>query len=437
VSLLGVVSIVVLPGFGNAAVRHAALPPGCDTVEANNVQSLFEGCALREQWGGSSGGGGRAIQADTTTLRVLFIGNSYTYYNNLPGTMESIARIGGCPVEARQITMPGGMLSQLWRSGVAIDSIRNGGWDFIVVQEQSLLGGLRVDGEPVIASPDTFFDYARRFQREIAQTGARMVLFHTWARAGYADDQRMLDYAYFSIGRELAAVVAPVGVAWISILGSNPDITLYLSDGSHPNGLGTYLAATVIATTVCGALQGRPPTVVRADSIDERGQVVAGLKTNIAISPELSGLFRAAAEDALARVRVAGGYLPVHASQPPALPQPPASGETPDDNELVGEWRGTIRLNVPSSISVTFIRNTTTHADGSAQIRIGSTVLERHLENLAVADGLISFDVPLGSQGEFRFAGAFIEGTIRGVGRLVLGGRTTALGRFELERATP
>jgi hypothetical protein len=94
-------------------------------------------------------------------------------------------------------------------------------------------------------------------------------------------------------------------------------------------------------------------------------------------------------------------------------------------------------LNVPSSISVTFIRNTTTHADGSAQIRIGSTVLERHLENLAVADGLISFDVPLGSQGEFRFAGAFIEGTIRGVGRLVLGGRTTALGRFELERATP
>jgi hypothetical protein len=203
----------------------------------------------------------RAIRADTTALRV----------------------------DARQVTMPGGMLSQLWRARVAVDSIRNGRWDFVVVQEQSLLGGLRVDGEPVIGNPDTFFDYARRFQSEITRAEARLVLFHTWARASHADDQRMLDYAYFSIGRELGAVVAPVGVAWASILGSSPDLTLYLSDGSHPNGLGTYLTATVIAQSVCGKLGGTPPPVVAADSSNERGQFVAGQKPAITLSPDVWG----------------------------------------------------------------------------------------------------------------------------------------------------
>lgn len=383
---------------------------------------------------GAAGSPDRAIRADTTPLRVLFIGNSYTYYNNLPGTTETLARAGSCRLDAHQVTMPGGMLSQLWRSGVAVDSIRNGRWDFVVVQEQSLLGGLRVDGEPVIGSPDTFFEYARRFQSEITRAGARLVLFHTWARAGHADDQRMLDYAYFSIGRELGAVVAPVGVAWVSMLGSNPDLTLHLSDGSHPNGLGTYLTATVIAQSVCGKLRGKPPTVVAADSINERGQFVAGQKTAITVPAELAGRLREAAENAVARVRAAGGYLAVEPSHAAALPQPPTAGKTPTHNELVGTWQGEIRLNVPGSMRVTFIGNTTTHASGSAQVRIGSTILERPLESLAVADGLISFAIPLDGQGEFRFAGAFSEGAIHGVGGIAFGSRTTALGRVVLTR---
>ncbi|MFQ5694804.1 MAG: hypothetical protein ACE5HB_02345 [Terriglobia bacterium] len=58
---------------------------------------------------------------------------------------------------------------------------------------------------------ERMFDYARRFDAEIRKAGAKTVLFLTWARAGRPQSQADLDWAYFDLGRELEAVVAPVG----------------------------------------------------------------------------------------------------------------------------------------------------------------------------------------------------------------------------------
>ena len=87
-----------------------------------------------------------AAAADEKTapaLRVLFIGNSYTYYNNLPGM---VAQLSGGRIETRMVARGGSTLQQLWDFGEAPAAIREGRWDYVVLQEHSLLGGMRVDG---------------------------------------------------------------------------------------------------------------------------------------------------------------------------------------------------------------------------------------------------------------------------------------------------
>ncbi len=170
----------------------------------------------------------------------MFIGNSYTYVNDLPHQTARLAASARPPktLETHFVGEGGATLQRLWETGAALEAIRKGKWDYVVLQEQSLLGlGLN--------DPSMFHTYARRFDAEIKKAGARTVLYLTWARQDSPQSQALLTNAYTSIAAELKAIVAPVGVAWQRALQENPKLVLHVSDGSHPNLAGTYLAACV------------------------------------------------------------------------------------------------------------------------------------------------------------------------------------------------
>jgi hypothetical protein len=102
--------------------------------------------------------------------RVLFIGNSYTYFNNLPQMLTGLAKAAqpAQTLEAEMVTVGGATLKRLWEQGEALAAIKRGGWAFVVLQEQSTLGNApMVDGKPQIADPKTFHEYARLFDAEI------------------------------------------------------------------------------------------------------------------------------------------------------------------------------------------------------------------------------------------------------------------------------
>ena len=81
--------------------------------------------------------------------------------------------------------------------------------------------------------------------------------------------QNELTDAYVSIGRELGAIVAPVGVAWQRVLGGKSSMKLHDRDGSHPNAWGTYLAACVFVAAVLGVSPlGLPADFRGLESID-------------------------------------------------------------------------------------------------------------------------------------------------------------------------
>jgi hypothetical protein len=85
----------------------------------------------------------------------------------------------------------------------------------------------------------------RLFDEAIKAAGAKTTLYMTWARRHAPESQQAITDAYVGIGRELAATVVPVGLAWRSFLGTHAQPVQHDRDQRHPSLAGSYLAACV------------------------------------------------------------------------------------------------------------------------------------------------------------------------------------------------
>jgi hypothetical protein len=180
-------------------------------------------------------------------VRVLFVGNSYTYVNDLPKMLAELARAGGQAPLAHDRETPGGCtLEKHWKDGKAAHKIQAGPWDYVVLQEHSL--------RP-LTDRRLMFDYAARLDGEVKKAKAKTLLYQTWARQDTPEKQPELSRAYLDLGRELKADVVPVGAAWERALKEGAGPALHSQDRSHPSKAGTYLAACVFY----GVIYGKSP----------------------------------------------------------------------------------------------------------------------------------------------------------------------------------
>jgi len=216
----------------------------------------------------------RSIGADK--LRVLFIGNSYTYFNNLPQMLAGLAASAKPPrsIETEMVTVGGATLKSLWAGGKPQEALTHGKWDYVVLQEQSTLGmGQVVNGIPQISDPKNFHESARMIDAEVKKLGAKPIFYMTWARKDSPEKQPLLTDAYQRIGKELNDTVVPVGMAWEAALKARPDFTLHVADKSHPNPAGSYLAACVFYATLYGQSPEGLSSRIIGTIIDHTGKV--------------------------------------------------------------------------------------------------------------------------------------------------------------------
>jgi len=169
--------------------------------------------------------------------RVLFIGNSYTYFNG--GLNVHVQELVNSAhpdwnFVADNITAGGATLEMHYNNQTTLNSITSGNWDMVILQEQST--------RPV-EEPEMMYEYATLLDGVITDAGAETGFFMTWARAYDPDMIEGLATAYNTIGEQLDALVTPVGRAFQLSLDTDPDMELHVTDGSHPNWEGTYLAA--------------------------------------------------------------------------------------------------------------------------------------------------------------------------------------------------
>ncbi len=200
---------------------------------------------------GACGGSGSDVAPTTTeapqTTRILFVGNSLTFWHDgLDTYVPALATSGGPArqVEAESFTAAGLPLSALWTRGAA-DVIADGEFDVVITQETLQFTDV-----------ESFHQHARLFDAEIRASGARHVLLMAWPDR--AQEEVTLDEvagAHDAIAEELGAEIAPVGHAWQRVREERPDLELYDFRGLdevHPSIHGSYLTASVIDAVVFG-----------------------------------------------------------------------------------------------------------------------------------------------------------------------------------------
>jgi hypothetical protein len=235
-------------------------------------------------------------QAPRDSIDVLFIGNSYTYYNNLPRIVEAISQALEEPILLQGIraiggyTLPGhlrdGHITEiLQESAPAGDS-----WDRVVLQEQSTLGVGYVDAASGrLGDPASFHEAARDLVRVIEGQGAEPLFYMTWAKESFPNQTAKLAHAYEVIGEELGAPVAPVGLAWERVRRERPGLELFQDDGSHPNATGSCLAACVIYAELTGRAPEGAPSEITGHPWNGSGVLLSGAPTTqVSLGPEVA-----------------------------------------------------------------------------------------------------------------------------------------------------
>jgi len=189
---------------------------------------------------------------ESDPIKILFIGNSYTYYNSSPQLVKALIneKFPNKAVKVQLISQGGMTLKRHWEDGKAVQAIKSDQWDYVILQEQSKLGmGLIIDNDIYFGQTDYFYEYARKFDAEIKSAGAQTAFFMTWSIKQRPEEQEILTYAYSTIAKELNAKLIPVGLVWDETR-NNGTFNLYDNDGTHPSAHGSYLVATSIFSSL-------------------------------------------------------------------------------------------------------------------------------------------------------------------------------------------
>ncbi|MFT6873388.1 MAG: hypothetical protein ACJAVN_002408, partial [Roseivirga sp.] len=277
------------------------------------------------------------------TTRILFIGNSYTYFNSSPELFRGLAkeRFPDHVVETQLISQGGMTLERHWEENRAIEALKSKDWDYVVLQEQSKLGmGVIIDERTYFGETSLFFDYARKFDAEIKKSGATTVFFMTWSTENHPEEQAILTHAYTSIAKELEAKLVPVGLVWEKVR-DRDDINLYSSDGSHPSAYGSYL----VATTLFSALFEESPVNLSGNisgkSLTSAGEPALDTSSLVTISASDAKVIQTASWKVVKKLSKSGQYpLIKEPSQNFPIPVMEAE-ESMELQNILGSWYGT------------------------------------------------------------------------------------------------
>ena len=190
---------------------------------------------------------------------VLFIGNSYTYVNDLPNTLRQLALSLDDTMTVASSAPGGYTLFQHSTYAPTIAAIESQDWDFVVLQEQSQLGALPFDVTTTELGASAL---VQRIEENHECTYP--VFYMTWGRQDgdaqncasfpfmctYDGMQQGLRTNFIALAEWNDSYTAPVGAAWKAVRDAHPTISLYDADGSHPSPAGTYLAACVFYCTL-------------------------------------------------------------------------------------------------------------------------------------------------------------------------------------------
>lgn len=226
--------------------------------------------------------------------RVLLVGNSLTYFNDLPGMVRSLAASANLRWEVHSFTIGGASLDDHMANGTAPRLLADEQWDFVVLQQgPSTLAESRTNLRQGTAA----------FRPLVEKAGGRVALYEVWPDSTWSASRFVADFdrvrdSYALAARDVTGLFLPAGEAWRSAWQSNPQFRFYGDDGFHPSAEGSYLAAL----TIVAGLSGRSAVGLSARLTSVNGQLLVDVPPGPALR------LQQAADRA---IRDFGNYRPV------------------------------------------------------------------------------------------------------------------------------
>lgn len=203
-------------------------------------------------------------------MRIFFVGNSFTFFNDLPGMFRTLCREAGVEVETGEALKGGAYLHQFadpeHECGKRLkEAYSQGTWDVLVLQDQSK--------NPAVNPAD----FLRAAEILTKLPAGRIVFYSTWAyREGtallngtgmtYSEMLTKLDAAYQTAAERFDAARIPVGDGFAVMKEIAPDVPMYCEDNLHPLPTGTYLAACLLFKRLTGR---KAAELTTPDGMDE------------------------------------------------------------------------------------------------------------------------------------------------------------------------
>lgn len=208
-----------------------------------------------------------AAKADAAPHKLLYVGNSFYYYNNsLHNQVNRLLNVAMPDKQVRagytghSLTISGGHLA--WHNvGAYLDAgIGSSAFDdnnelVPDASRQKIDAVLMMDCSRCPLDEPTrkvFHDVVRKHSRTVRSKGAEPLLFMSWA---YADKPEMIDVVsreYIKAARDNGLRLVPAGLAFQRAKAERPQMVLHAPDRRHPSPAGTYLAACAVLASIYG-----------------------------------------------------------------------------------------------------------------------------------------------------------------------------------------
>jgi hypothetical protein len=186
-------------------------------------------------------------------MRVLFVGNSYTHYNNMPKLFEQMADSKGVKLEVLMDAKSSHNFQMHSKRTELYKNIRSTKWDYVVLQ-----GFSRELAQDRAVIDKESIPYIKQLLDSIYANNSctNVLLYQTWGYdTGFKDDSLGIDWTYQNmsdrihegylyVSEQLNLSIVPVGKAWETVKENHPQIELYQEDKQHPSLAGSYLAAS-------------------------------------------------------------------------------------------------------------------------------------------------------------------------------------------------
>lgn len=186
------------------------------------------------------------------SVRVLFIGNSLTYTNDLPGMLTALARqAGNTALVTHSVAFPNFSIEDHWYEGTAKGLLHSRSWEFVVFQQ----------GPSSLPENQVYLaTWVANFDSLVRGAGAEPVLYMVWPSEARAVDFPQVLVSYRNAAHQVGGIFAPAGDGWTAAWETDPAAPLYGPDRFHPSVAGTYVAALVLL----GRLAGVDPVTLPA-----------------------------------------------------------------------------------------------------------------------------------------------------------------------------